>query len=155
MATETDRRWVYAGRRVAKGNKLVHAWHDPSSSTDRLFLFNKQLVPGAVVGQEFVVRVQDNGDDGMTVLGTPVYAGPASDSNVDEHVLATWRAEDRAAGVTVEAARRGRRAADDPLEAALDVLRVHYRAARTWDSRAAFAAYVGTQITLPPTKKGS
>lgn len=149
MTEAADRQtaiWTYAGRRISRG-KIFHVWvgHDGVERS-----YTKPLAKHASPGQQFEVSFAVE-DENTIVYGTPVYHGPADQ---DDPRLTGWRSLDIAAGVMVEGERRQKKdAEDDRLQDALDVLREHYLAARTWGRRAALIAYVTDQMTLPPRSK--
>jgi hypothetical protein len=111
---ELTERWVFGGSRVAKGDKRVHEWIEPSGET----LWFK--ASGAyVVGSIYDVVVRRDGER-TTKVGTPRYTGERTE---DAELLDRLSVEHRAAELrlTLKAKERADKR-DDPLEKAIDRL---------------------------------
>lgn len=88
---------IYAGRRVAAGNKLKYLFHEDAG--DRA-VFDKAMSQPVVGG---IYKVERNGDSFRIRSGR--YDGMSEDSRIQE-----WRLEDRAANLEIERHRAVRRA---------------------------------------------
>jgi hypothetical protein len=143
--------WTYAGRRIS-GGKLIHEWNDARGTVRH---FTGSRVKGSAPGQRYEINVAIGDDGRVTVHGNPVYhSGVAPSDDGERALLAQWTVEDLAAAVLHEGRRRAKKDAEgSELQDALDVIRRHYHAARSWSSRSAFIAYVTDQMTLPPERR--
>lgn len=133
MTTETTTRdYRYAGRRVGKGNVLLHRYEAADGAAMH---FRKPLRPGQPIGS--TVTVEELPGDRVRVTGSALPDGRSPD--VDQ-----WAVEDRAAAVAVEAARTADRLRKDTLDLGrmtLDEI-ARYSARLMPDQRAAVLALV-------------
>lgn len=141
-AAAVTERWRYAGRRTASGKtKTLHAW-EPAPGEDLVY-FGK--VTGSVVGAIYDVDVSRDG--GVTLHGSPRYIEAPADG---DDVARGWRTEDAAARHDLEVGREEKRAAvDEEVQAALDVLRAHFAACRSYSAKWSFAQWVAAEVARP------
>lgn len=146
-AEKTTERWHYAGRRLDGKGRTLHAWRTPDGS---VVLFSK--APGVAIGAVYDVDVSRDGER-TTMYGSPRFAGRSAELELelDDELVAGWQAEDAAARHDAEQAREEKRAEKDPeLEAALDVLRRHFGACRSYSAKWSFAQWVAAEVARPP-----
>jgi hypothetical protein len=130
--TET---WTYGGVRAGKDGKKWHAWVDPAGEEH---WFARTGSGRMAVGSCYTARVTRR-DGGITLHGTPEYAGSQADQAVrqalwTEHTLAQTRIESLRA--ERDAARRS--ALDEAIAPLLELA----APLRTGAQRDALAAYV-------------
>lgn len=131
-ATET---WVYAGRRVGKGNKQAYAWIDPTGKE----LWYGQGFQGTVIGGRYDVQV-DRASANTSVFGKPSYVGRTF---IEDQRLVEWQAKHEAANALLAAASRERSDAKrNALDGALAPLMDVARSLRTQSEKDAFIAHV-------------
>lgn len=144
----TTETWYYAGRRIAAGGKaFVYAWVD-AEGEERYY--GKLKTAFGQIGAAYTVAVTRDDDR--------VRVDPESLRFIDDkasHVaIEAWRVEDTAAYHQLESRKAEKRAAEnDELQDALDVLRRHFTACKTYSSKWSFAQWVAAEVARPP--KGS
>lgn len=131
--------WTYAGTRLGKGNKKVHAWQD---GTGEQMHFAK--LTASAIGGRYEVSVERTADGAFqSVSRTVTFTGDQCD---DRTLVGKWQTESRLAEVelTRDRTERKLKAEADAFEAAMAPLRELYKASssRTWTSRTAFIAMV-------------
>jgi hypothetical protein len=134
-ATET---WTYAGVRVGKGGRRVHAWLDADGEE---LLFTRTGARMAV-GSHYTVSVTRH-QTTITLHGTPAYAGMTADAATRracwaEHTVAQTRLE----MIRAERSAARRSALDEALAPLLELA----GPLRTGAERDALAAYVLRKI---------
>lgn len=120
MADNQPEVWTYAGIRLGKRNKKLHAWDD--SRGGELMYFAKLV--GRSVGGQYEVQAA-RGADGtfQTVsIGSLTYA---NSQHEDAELVAQWQAESRLADVSLapDRAERKIRSEPDSFELAIAPLR--------------------------------
>jgi hypothetical protein len=131
--TET---WTYGGIRVDEDGKKRHAWVDPAGEEH---WFARTGGGRMAVGSHYTARVTRRDDGGITVYGTPEYAGSQAGQAARQalwtsHTLAQARIE--ALRAERDAARRN--ALDEAIAPLLELA----APLRTGAQRDALAAYV-------------
>jgi hypothetical protein len=134
--TET---WTYAGIRLGKGNKKVHAWQD---ATGELMHFGR--LTASAIGGRYRVNVERSADGAFqSVSRSTTFTGDRCD---DAAMVGKWQTETRLAEVelTRDRTERKLKAEADAFEVAMAPLRELYKSSssRTWTSRTAFIAMV-------------
>ena len=148
-AATTTQTWAYAGRRLAKGGKsYIHAWVDHAGK-ERYF----KGLRGSVIGGVYTIEAELRDGDTVARQGTLAYTGETHPGADD---VSAWRTADAAASYELEQAKAERRAAaaGDELERALDVLRRHYQAGRSYHARWAFQQWVAAEVSRPAGEGG-
>ncbi len=126
MGERQQQTWVYAGRRLVKGNALAHAWVDPSGAVLR---YNGCRGDRYVIGGSYSVGVDRDSEGTTAVFGRRSVDVDRADETVE------WEATSRVA--ETEKARvdtERRMGKESPLDDHLDVLAHAYRSA-PWPQR--------------------
>jgi len=135
---EEEELWTYGGVRVSGRGRRVYAWIDQAGEE----LWFPKTGTHAAVGSQYKVTVKR--DDGVTsIIGTPQYAGRASDDDLRRQL---W-AQHSAATTSLELARAERSdARRNALDEAIAPLLRIARTLRTTAERDALAVYVLRKI---------
>lgn len=144
-----EEEWIYAGVRLGKGNKKLHAWFMPDST---LGYFSK--VAGSIVGHVYKVEVERDGDT-VRVYGTGRYLAEQPTRSATDKQREEWRVEDIAAKQTLDGEQEEKRAlkAGDELQDALDVLRRHRSRVRALGKQQMFDHWVQGELKRPISVK--
>lgn len=129
-------RWVFGGSRVVRG-KRMHAWVD-ADHTMMLFASRGSYT----VGSGYEVDVTRSGDGGVTMHGTPRYAGRGGDTELIDQLSAEHRAAEL---LLASLARERADKQDDPIERAIQRL-AHLTAHMPPSQRPMFAAWVAVRL---------
>jgi hypothetical protein len=130
--TET---WTYGGIRADKDGKKWHAWADPAGEEHWFARTGSRMA----VGSRYTAQVTRRDDGGISLHGTPGYAGSQADG---ETRAALWTAH-TLAQTQIEALRAERDAARrNALDEAIAPLLELAAPLRTGAQRDALAAYV-------------
>jgi hypothetical protein len=146
MTAKTTETWLYAGQRLYKTSRIVHAWVD-GEGVERYYTKLKALN----VGGAYEIDVTRQEDGAVSVV--PDVRFVDAQTATDEQ-LVKRRAEDAATRGVLDSKRAEKRATEDnEMDAALEVLRRHHAAIGPYGHRWAFAQWVASEVTRRPKER--